>query len=98
MKYLFLRVQLARIPRVLQLIHLKWRWGEGLHVARSCDHGGEIPVVAVTVTRRHVDVQMEPASVLGLQTRLSKKPALEKNDTVALTAEQQQALNQHKVV
>ncbi len=34
---------------------------------------------------------------LGLETRLSKKPALLPNDTTALTEKQQQVLNQHKV-
>lgn len=34
---------------------------------------------------------------LDLETELSKKPAQEPNDTCALTVEQQQALNRHKV-
>lgn len=35
---------------------------------------------------------------LELETELSKNPAQEPNDTCALTIEQQQALNQHKVL
>ncbi len=34
---------------------------------------------------------------LQLETKLSQKPNLEPNDTTALTKEQQDKLNQHKV-
>ena len=34
---------------------------------------------------------------LKLETDLSKKPSLEPNDTTALTREQQEKLNEHKV-
>lgn len=34
---------------------------------------------------------------LAVESKLSKKPALDQNDTTAITVEQQQALDQHKV-
>jgi hypothetical protein len=47
----------------------------------------------VTALPEAIDQKME----LALETRLSKKPALEGNDATALTVNQQQALDQHKV-
>ena len=44
-----------------------------------------------------VKLKAKPEAELGLETKLSKKPTLERNDTTALTGEQQQALNRHKV-
>ena len=34
---------------------------------------------------------------LALETKLSKKPVLEANDPIALTSEQQDKLDEHKV-
>lgn len=42
-------------------------------------------------------MEQEDKERLKLETMLSKKPALEPNDITALTEEQQQALNQHKI-
>lgn len=37
------------------------------------------------------------AMELAVESKLSKKPALDLNDTTAITVEQQQTLDQHKV-
>ena len=37
------------------------------------------------------------AELLGVETRLSERPAQEANDTTALTREQQSQLDRHKV-